>query len=297
MHRIGRIMLVVILGCAVCVAASLTIGQIGRGRSVGTTGGNRATRDPGQLWRPKRMPARSEFPTWQVNPEFKADLFTFVRIQYDSYGPFGWWDRWDNDYPDGDWNFSLRLQQLTSLEVAPDGRVLRLTDQELFDYPFVYMAGVQTMTLSLAEQAALRRYLLNGGFLMVDDFWAVEAWTQVMREMRNVFPNREPTELSLEHPIFHLVYDLGELPQVVDIKTWRDGYEYEHRHGPSAGDVAPHFWAYYDDNGRMIAILCHNNDLGDGWEREGENADYFHRFSEKHSYPMGINIVTYAMTH
>jgi hypothetical protein len=47
----------------------------------------------------------------------------------------------------------------------------------------------------------------------------------------------------------------------------------------------------------MVALLCHNNDLGDGWEREGEDADYFRQFSEKYSYPMGINIVTYAMTH
>ena len=45
-----------------------------------------------------------------------------------------------------------------------------------------------------------------------------------------------------------------------------------------------------------MAIICHNTDLGDGWEREGENEEYFHEFSEKKSYPMGINIVTYAMT-
>ena len=47
----------------------------------------------------------------------------------------------------------------------------------------------------------------------------------------------------------------------------------------------------------MVALLCHNNDLGDGWEREGESPDYFRLYSEKFSYPKGINIVTYAMTH
>ena len=51
-----------------------------------------------------------------------------------------------------------------------------------------------------------------------------------------------------------------------------------------------------DDKGRLMAIICHNTDLGDGWEREGENEQYFRDFSEKKSYPMGINIVTYAMT-
>ena len=47
----------------------------------------------------------------------------------------------------------------------------------------------------------------------------------------------------------------------------------------------------------MMVIICHNTDLGDGWEREGESHEYFKEFSEKKSYPMGINIVTYAMTH
>ncbi len=243
------------------------------------------------------MPSRSEFPTWEVDDEFENEVFTFARVKYDSFGPFGWWDRWDNDYPDGDWNFSHRLQELTTLQVAPDSAVVRLDDPDLFEHPFVYMAGVQTMMFSPAERAALRRYLLNGGFLMVDDFWASEAWTQVQDEMRGVFPDREPQELSLAHPIFYIVYDLQELPQVVDIRTWRGGYAYEHWHGRSDGDTAPHFWAYHDDHGRMVALLCHNNDLGDGWEREGENSNYFRLFSEKFSYPMGINVVTYAMTH
>ena len=58
-----------------------------------------------------------------------------------------------------------------------------------------------------------------------------------------------------------------------------------------------HYKAIYDDKGRMMAIICHNTDLGDGWEREGENEWYFHEFSETKAYPLGINIVFYAMTH
>lgn len=255
----------------------------------------RSFQDSGR--RPRRMPLRSEFPNWQIDEGFEQDVFTFVRIEYDSIGPFGWWDRWDNDYPDGDWNFSLRLQELTALQVAPESKVLRLTDPELLEYPFAYMAGVQTMVLSDQEKEALRRYLLNGGFLMMDDFWGTFAWQNVQREMRGVFPDRQPQELDLSHPIFHAVYDLQELPQVVDIRTWEEGSRYEHRHGPSEGDVKPHFWAYFNDDGAIIALLCLNNDIGDGWEREGENVEYFHEFSEKHSYPFGINVLVYAMTH
>lgn len=287
------------LCCVLCLSTTLATAQ----HRPGSSEANSAAADtPDRDFvmsreRPQRMPSRSEFPVWGTEREFERDVFTFARIQYDAYGPFGWWDRWDNDYPDGDLNFSYRLQELTSLEVAPDSRVLRLTDPELFDHPFVYMAGVQTMVLSRQEHRALRRYLLNGGFVMLDDFWGPSGWANVLREMKSVFPDREPVELTLEHEIFHNIYDLPALPQVVDIKTWQEGYDFEYWHGPAGADKSPHFWAYHDDDGHMVALLCHNNDLGDGWEREGENQEYFRRFSEKWSYPMGINIVVYAMTH
>lgn len=248
-------------------------------------------------WRRKRLPRREEFPIWKVDRAFDKDVFTFVRVQYDAAGPFGWWDRWDNDYPDGDWNFSFRLQQLTSLEVDPYGRVLRLTDPEIFNYPFLYMAGVQSIMFSQEERKCLRRYLLNGGFVMMDDFWGDRGWNNVRTEMNRVLPRQRPKELQIDHPIFHCVYKLKELPQVCDLKTWSEGYRFEFWHEGFSVDQKPHFWGYHDPNGRLVALCCHNNDLGDGWEREGENKAYFKEFSEKKSYPMGINIITYAMTH
>jgi hypothetical protein len=283
-----------------CLSVSLTDAQYRGGE--GDNGRSRPERSYQEDYRQsagrhKPMPSRSDFPMWDNDPKFQDDVFTFVRIQYDSYGSFGWWSRWDNDFPDGDWNFSYRLQQMTSLKVSPESKVLRITDPELVNYPFVYMAGVGKIMFSQQEQTAFRKYLLNGGFVMMDDFWAIEAIDNVKMEMRGVFPDIEPVELTIDHPIFHLVFDLKQLPQVVDIRTWGEGDMFEHRHGDSGGDEAPHFWAYFDKRGRMMALLCHNNDLGDGWEREGENHEYFLRFSEKMSYPMGINIITYALTH
>ena len=59
----------------------------------------------------------------------------------------------------------------------------------------------------------------------------------------------------------------------------------------------PHYRAIHDDDGRIMVFICHNTDLGDGWEREGQAEWYFHQYSEKYAYPLGINIVTYALTH
>jgi hypothetical protein len=249
-----------------------------------------------QFPRQNRIVDRSEYPSWEVEPDFKHDVFTFARIQFDSHAGRGIGEHWSNDYPDCDWNFSFRLNQLTSMKVDPNGRVLRLTDPDLFDYPFIFMSNAQQIALSDDEVLALRRYLSNGGFLMVDDFWAPAAWNHVREVMHRVLPDQLPHELSLDHEIFHCVYDLKKLPQVPSILAWRRGDKFEYWHGDPQGDEGPHFYGITGEDGRLVALLCHNNDIGDGWEREGEDIEYFKEYSEKCSYPLGINIIVYVMT-
>lgn len=254
-------------------------------------------RDRSRVGGGQRSVDRSDYPTWENKRGFERDVFVFARVEYRSASNRGRGRGWDNDYPDCDWNFSVRLKQLTSLEVDPDGAIVKLTDPTLFDYPFLYMSNVGNMMLNDTEVTELRKYLLNGGFLMADDFWAPAAWSHVRREMKRVFPNREPRELSSDHKIFNLVYDLQGTPQVPSIRAWLRGHTFEYWHGDPQGDEGPHFWGYFDDNDRLVALFCHNNDIGDGWEREGENEEYFHLYSERVSYPLGINIIMYAMTH
>ena len=64
---------------------------------------------------------RNGVPRWDDRGAFNKDVFTFVRIRYSSYYG-GFTQKWATDYPDSDLNFSFRLQQLTSMEVDPDGR-------------------------------------------------------------------------------------------------------------------------------------------------------------------------------
>jgi len=244
-----------------------------------------------------RVPHREGVPEWKNDPEFDRDVFTFVRVRYNSY--YGGWrggGGWATDWPASDLNLSFRLQQLTSLKVDPEPRHLTLTDPELFDYPFIYLIEPGALVFEEAEVEALRRYLRNGGFLMVDDFWGEDEWANFYREIRRVFPDREPQELPLEHPIFHCVYDLKIKPQVPSINQALGG-RYEGRTWERYDAQTPHYRGIFDDNGRMMVIICHNTDLGDGWEREGEDPWYFREFAEKYSYPLGINIITYAMTH
>jgi len=244
---------------------------------------------------------RNGVPEWDVDPAFKKDVFTFVRIKYSSgsgYGRYGGWggDKWLTDFPDSDLNFSYRLQQLTSLKVDPKAKILELTDDELFDYPFIYIVEPGGLEFTEDEVVALRRYLLNGGFLMVDDFWGVAEYENFAEQIKRVFPDRDPVELPLEHPIFHCVFDLKEKPQIpsinIALRYKGTGITWEREDAKT-----PDYRAIFDDKGRMMVMICHNTDNGDGWEREGEDEWYFREFSEKKGYPMGINIVFYAMTH
>ena len=233
---------------------------------------------------------------WENAPEYTNDVFTFARIDYGGGG-------WDNDFPDGDWNLSFRLRELTSMEVHPNGKIIRATDPDLFEYPFVYMSNCQNMRLNSRQAAALRHYALNGGFIMMDDTWTHGQLNIIRNQMQRVFPDRKPRELSLDHPIFHIVYDLKEF-QVPSYVAWsqdrnNDGQPdtFEYWHGSPNGDPGPHYWGIFDDSDRLMVLMCHNNDIGDGWEREGEGQTYFERYSEQVSYPIAINIITYAMTH
>ena len=51
-----------------------------------------------------------------------------------------------------------------------------------------------------------------------------------------------------------------------------------------------------DDHGRIMVLMTHNTDFGDAYEREGDNHEYFERFSVP-GYAFGVNVLLYAMTH
>jgi hypothetical protein len=269
----------------------------GHAQGIGARGSERLINEPGPS-------SRAGVPDWSVDEAFTQDIFTFVRIMYSTGG--GGWGRggggWRVDYPNADLNFSYRLEQLTSMKVHPDGGTIRLTDDQLFDYPFIFIIDPRRLVFMEDEAKALSRYLLNGGFLMVDDFWGESMKAHFMAEMEKVFPERKPISLDLSHPIFHSVFPLTLKPQVPSedsaernrgrgaYETWEDEISYE---GPAPAD----YIAYLDDKDRIMALLCHNTDLSDGWEEEGKSQWFFSRFSEALSYPMGINIVYYALTH
>lgn len=235
-----------------------------------------------------------------VDPKFKEDVFTFARLRFgaDLGGRFGGGRLWDDDTPEADLSLVFRLYQVTSLKVRPGLNYIDITTKELGNYPFVYVASAGRLVLSDDEVATLHHYLLNGGFMMVDDFWGDDQWHHFYEQVKRIFPDREPVELTLDHRIFHTVFDFKKEPQIPSVNTFlrtRQSYEPGWPYIEKSSD--PHYYAIYDDQQRMMMLICHNNHYGDGWEHETDDNSYFDAFSEPMAYPMFINILVYAMTH
>lgn len=250
-------------------------------------------------------------PMWSNPRGFEKDVFTFARaifkvgpntaVGYGRGRQLGWWV----DFPDADLNLSYRLQQLTSMKVDPDGRVFKLTDPKIHDHPFLFMEHPGYMRLRDPEVAGLRKYLLAGGVLLVIDFWNQTEWDGFAAQMKRVLPEREWVEFGTDHPLFHCVFDLRGPMQRLQVPTmqfwirthdWRDpNSQIQIYRGEGSERMSMR--ALLDDKGRIMVLAIHNSDVSDGWEREGEDAEFFSTFSEKVSYPLGINLVFYLMTH
>ena len=294
----------VILVLAFTLAAGLAQ-RMGRGGRGGYGGGGFGGRGGGgrggfgfdQYRTPREIPQHSDpTPTWTNASGFEQDVFTFVRVKR-SRAPYSSGASWSTDTPDSDLNLSYRLQQVTSMKVDPDGLFLHLTDKDLSKYPFIYMVEPGSLYLEDQEVVALRKHLLNGGFLMLDDFWGEAEWTGMEGQLKKVFPERRFVELPLDHPLYHCVFDIKSKGQVPNVDM---GTASEHNGGITwerADAREVHHRVIFDDKGRVMVMATHNTDNGDGWEWEGNNHYYFEHFSEKISYPLAVNIIFYTMTH
>jgi hypothetical protein len=223
-------------------------------------------------------------------------LYTSMRREANGAG-------WRTDYPWGLRHLLIRTSEVTKTRVSwlspdvPHAWLVRLTDDALFDCPYLMASDVGTIGLTQPEADRLRLYLEKGGFLWVDDFWGDAAWAQWSREFAKAMPpDQYPIEdVPLSDPIFQSMFEVKAIPQVTSIRFWRSvgGQTTSERGAESA---VPHFRAVRDRHGRIMVVMTHNTDVSDSWEREGDDPQFFYRFSPN-GYALGINVLLYAMTH
>jgi hypothetical protein len=245
---------------------------------------------PGQVQ--DRPTTRS--PVRRPNPPAseKGAEFTFVRAIFRS--PLSGWRRgsWATDFPEADYHFiaGIRFWSGATLRISPTPVQMRIMDDKLFQYPLIYFVEPGYMEMSQEEAERLREYTRRGGFLFLDDFWGDYEWDVVRRQLREVFPKLPVEDLPLTHAVFHNYFDIDEVVQVPGIGSWlRRGVTHE------KGGIIPHYMGVHDESGRLVAFVARNCDLGDAWEWINDPS-YPLKYGLA-AYRLGINVVTYAMTH
>jgi hypothetical protein len=278
------------------VLTAMTAAQFGGQR--GSRGSGRGGGGGGQFGQ-GRLPEGRSVPPRYPPEHFEDGAFTVCKIEYTSVTREAEGAGWSTDYPYAGINVMTRLSELTKTPVSRDAQgfpnywVVRITDPALFQCPFTMASDVGTMGLSSEEAAALRLYLLKGGFLWVDDFWGTPAWEQWSSEMHKVLPEFRIVDIPLEHPIRRMMFSVEQIPQVTNIGHWRRSGNTQER-----GSDSPfaNFRMIADERGRVMVLMTHNTDIGDSWEREGEDREFFLQFSSN-GYALGVNVVLYSLSH
>ncbi|WP_321282445.1 DUF4159 domain-containing protein [Marinifilum fragile] len=163
--------------------------------------------------------------------------------------------------------------QIANIQAEPI--TVEVGSPEIFSLPFIHLTGHGNIVLSNQEVINLRKYLMAGGFLHVDDNYGLNAYFR--REIKKVFPNEELVELPFSHPIYHQVYEFPTgLPKI-------------HEHD---GKAPQGFGLFY--KGRLVCFYTYETDLGDGWEDTSVHNDT----EEKHlqALKMGANIISFAFS-
>ncbi len=199
----------------------------------------------------------------------EGSRLAIARLQYEGGGD---WYANPSSLP----NLLAAIAVRTQLPVERiEGRV-RLTDPALLQYPFVHATGHGDITLSDAEIEALRQYLVQGGFLHVDDNYGLD--DSFRREIARAFPDRPLVEVPLAHPIYNVVYAMPDgLPKI-----------HEHDGAPAKG------YGLFFGN-RLALYYTVSSDLGNGWEDVGTHPGDPPELHER-ALRMGVNLFMYAIT-
>lgn len=186
-------------------------------------------------------------------------------------------------YPGGgDWywgssaipNFISFVSQNTSIPMNTEEVRIELTDNRLYNYPFLFMTGHGNVNFRADDIDRLHDYLQAGGFLLANDSYGMRK--SFMREMKKLFPDQEPRELPFSHDIFKCFYQFPNgLPKI-----------HEHDKKP------PQAFGWFMGD-RLVVLFLYESDIGDGWEDARVHNDP----EEKRiaALKMGTNILVWAL--
>lgn len=217
--------------------------------------------------------------------DHELDMFQFIRIKHESgrIPAFAFYsffrnrmEPWAHDYPTAEYNIYDMIERFTNINVTHKPKILTLDDDEIFNYPILYICEIGYWNLREPLAKRLGEYLNRGGFMIIDDFRLPNEMDNLRMQLRKAVPNYKEKVMDSSHPIFNCFYEFPTLPMD---SPYSDGYG------------LPVYYGLFDENGRLAAIINYNNDVGDGWElMTSQNF-------RVESFKLGINYFIYSMTH
>lgn len=181
----------------------------------------------------------------------------------------------------GDWyanktalpNLISFCNQNIKTNINPSEANVDVGSPELFNYPWLYLTGHGNVIFSDAEAENLRKYLISGGFLLIDDNYGLKPF--IVPQMKKVFPELDFIELPFSHEIYHQAYQFNSgLPKI-----------HEHEGKPAQG-----FGLFYQ--GKLVCFFTYECDLGNGWEDQSVYNDPEEK--RQQALKMGANIIQFA---
>jgi hypothetical protein len=221
--------------------------------------------------------------------------FTYCRLRYErmrAARKSGWGD----DYPQADYNFMVRLAELTTTTISrwdngyPGFANVTPMDPNLFRCPYLRMQNAANYDFTGEEAVRMHDYLAKGGFLWLDDNWDPD-FDYIHPNLLRILPGGKIVDLPNDHPMFASLYRINPLPQIPSLNSWmRTGSDSE------IGPAPVHYYGVFDEQDRLAILVSMNSDVSDSWEREGDNPQYFNTYAGK-GYAMGVNVAIWVMTH
>lgn len=216
-------------------------------------------------------------PLWPARSTALPASNTFALAQLKYTG--GQWD----PRPRATLALMREVRQRTSVETQDERVAVTLQDPALFAYPFLYMTGEQGFA-PFSEQAlaTLRRYLLFGGLLLIDDARGNKNRdfdASIRRDMARLFPGKPLKVLAPDHTIFRSFYLIRTVGGVRLVNPYLEGVQI----------------------GERTPLLYCQNGLGAAWERDflGNWVSQCYPGGEAQrleAFKLGVNAVLYALT-
>ncbi len=187
---------------------------------------------------------------------------------------------WSHNYPYSELHLNEFGAETTRIDVQSQSyRIIELGSDDIFDHPFTYVSEPGEMELSEQEVVNLRQYIDRGGFILIDDFDGPVHLSQLRSQMLRAFPDRLFFSLTIDHPIFDLIFELQDL---MGMAPYVPG-----------GELV--YYGMLNERGEVAIVACFNNDLANFWDRIDQGSYPLRPSTD--AFRMGINYLVYSMTH